>query len=85
LGERLYDLAAKWLGQLPGGIAIATVAGCAGLAAISADNLSPATTMSLVAYPEMKKYKYDPALSVASIAVGGTLFILIPPSAMFIT
>lgn len=85
IGSRLYNLAARWVGHYPGGIAMSTTLGCAGLAAISADNLSPATTMALVAFPEMKKFKYDPALSVGSIAAGGTLGILIPPSAMFIT
>ena len=85
LGSDLYNLAARWVGHQPGGIAMATITGCAALAAISADNLSPATTMSLVAFPEMKRFNYDRALSVGSIAVGGTLGILIPPSAMFIT
>ena len=47
LGTDLYNLAARWVGHQPGGIAMATIMGCAALAAISADNLSPATTMSL--------------------------------------
>ncbi|UCG54661.1 MAG: TRAP transporter large permease [Dehalococcoidia bacterium] len=84
LGKDLYRLAAKWLGHQPGGLAMATVGGCAGFAAVSASSLATALTMGLVALPEMKEYKYDPRLATGSIAAGGTIGILIPPSGVLI-
>jgi C4-dicarboxylate transporter, DctM subunit len=84
LGEKLFYTANKWLGQLPGGLAIATVGACAGFSAICGSTLATAATMGAVALPEMKKYSYDPALSTGCVACGGTLGILIPPSAIFI-
>jgi C4-dicarboxylate transporter DctM subunit len=84
LSKDLYNLAAKWLGHQPGGLAMATVGGCAGFAAVSASSVATASTMGLVALPEMKRYKYDPALSTGCIAAGGTIGILIPPSAVLI-
>jgi C4-dicarboxylate transporter DctM subunit len=83
-GKDLYNLAAKWLGHQPGGLAMATIGGCALFAAISASSLATALTIGLVALPEMKKYKYHPALATGCIAGGGTLGILIPPSGMLI-
>ncbi|MFC1534495.1 TRAP transporter large permease [Thermodesulfobacteriota bacterium] len=80
LGKDLYNLAAKWLGHQPGGLAMATVGACGGFAAVSASSIATAATMGLVALPEMKKYNYDPALSTGCIAAGGTLGVLIPPS-----
>jgi C4-dicarboxylate transporter DctM subunit len=85
LSRDLYDLAAKWLGRQRGGIAIATVGGSAIFAAVSASSLATAVTMGLVALPEMKRYKYDPALSTGCVAAGGTIGQLIPPSAGLIT
>jgi C4-dicarboxylate transporter DctM subunit len=85
LSRDLYDVAAKWLGHQRGGIAMATVGGCAGFAAVSSSSLATAVTMGLVALPEMKRYKYDPALSTGCIAAGGTMGQLIPPSAGLIT
>jgi len=84
LSKDLYALAAKWLGRLPGGIAMATVGGCAGFAAISASSVATAVTMGTVALPEMKRYKYDPALATGSVTAGGALGILIPPSGVFL-
>ena len=81
----LYGVAAKWLGHQRGGIAMATVGGCAGFAAVSASSLATAVTMGLVALPEMKRYNYDPALSTGCIAAGGTMGQMIPPSAGLIT
>jgi tripartite ATP-independent transporter DctM subunit len=69
---------------MPGGLATGTVFGCAGFAAICGDSLATAGTMGSVAIPEMKKYKYQDALATASVAAGGTLGILIPPSVGFI-
>lgn len=77
----LYGVAAKWLGHQRGGIAMATVGGCAGFAAVSASSLATAVTMGLVALPEMKRYNYDPALSTGCVAAGGTIGQMIPPSA----
>jgi C4-dicarboxylate transporter DctM subunit len=85
LSEDLYDVAAKWLGRLRGGIAIATVGGCAVFAAVSASSLATAVTMGLVAIPQMKRLKYEPSLSTGCIAAGGTIGQLIPPSAGLIT
>lgn len=84
MGEDLYKLAAKWLGHFPGGVAIASVAGCAGFAAVSASSMATAATMGLVALPEMKRLKYDPALATGCVAAGGSIGILIPPSALLI-
>lgn len=83
-GIDLYNLAAKWLGHQPGGLAMATIGGCAGFSAISASSLATALTIGLVALPEMKKHKYDPGLATGCICAGGTLGILIPPSGTLI-
>ncbi|MBN1847607.1 MAG: TRAP transporter large permease [Deltaproteobacteria bacterium] len=85
LSDDLYDVAAKWLGRLRGGIAIATIGGCAVFAAVSASSLATAVTMGLVAIPQMKRLKYEPSLSTGCIAAGGTIGQLIPPSAGLIT
>ncbi|MFC1902009.1 TRAP transporter large permease [Chloroflexota bacterium] len=84
LGKDLYDFVSKWLGWLPGGLAIATVGACAIFAAVSASSIATAVTLGLVALPEMKKYNYDPKLSTAAVAAGGTMGVLIPPSAALI-
>ena len=81
LGKDLYNLVFKWLGSLPGGLAIATVAACALFAAVSASSIATAVTLGLVALPEMKKYGYDDRLATGSVAAGGTMGVLIPPSA----
>ena len=83
-GRDLYDLVFKWLGQLPGGLAIATVGACAIFAAISASSIATAVTLGLVALPEMKKFNYDPKLATGSVAAGGTMGVLIPPSGVLI-
>jgi tripartite ATP-independent transporter DctM subunit len=80
----LFNAANTWLGRLPGGIAIASVAGCTGFAAVSGDSMATAVTMSSVALPEMRKKNYEPGFACATLAAGGTLGILIPPSAGFI-
>ena len=78
-GDAYYS-AYRWLGHLPGGIAMATIGGCAGFAAVSGSSLAAAATMGMVALPEMRRYNYDMSLAAGSIAAGGTLGILIPPS-----
>ena len=84
VGEDLYDTAYKWIGQLRGGLAMATVAACAGFATISGSSTATAVTMGKVALPEMKKYQYDDRLATGCAAAGGTIGILIPPSMGFI-
>ena len=80
----LYRTAYKWMGRLPGGLALATMFACTGFAACTGSSLASAATMGTVSYPEMKRYNYSDRLSTGSIAAGGTLGILIPPSTMFI-
>lgn len=84
VGKNLYDAAYRWTGHMKGGLAMATVIACACFAAISGSSIAGAVTMSRVALPEMRKYKYDNSLSSACVAAGGTLGILIPPSLGFI-
>ena len=84
MSEDLYDSAHSIFGRLRGGLAMATVAASAGFAAICGASVASAATMGKVAYPEMRRYKYDDSLSTASICVGGTLGILIPPSVMLV-
>jgi C4-dicarboxylate transporter DctM subunit len=80
----LYDTTYKWVGQLRGGLSMATVLACAAFAAITGSSVAGAVTMGKVALPEMKRYKYDDRLATGCIASGGTLGILIPPSLGFI-
>lgn len=84
IGTRLYVFAYKLMGHLPGGLAIATQAACAIFGAICGSNTATAATIGAIALPEMKKYNYDVSLSTASIAAGGVLGVLIPPSVVFI-
>ena len=84
ISKDLFDAANKWLGRLPGGLAMSSVAGCAGFSAVCGDSLATAVTMGTVALPEMKKHGYNPRLATGSLAAGGTLGILIPPSVGFI-
>jgi tripartite ATP-independent transporter DctM subunit len=79
-----YDSSYKWLGHLPGGLAMASVGACAAFAAVSGTSMATGATMTQVAWPEMKRYNYDPGLSLGAIASGGTLGILIPPSTVFV-
>ncbi len=80
----LFDFANKWLGGFKGGLSMATVMACAGFSAICGSTAATAATMGVVALPEMRKAGYDDGLSTGSIAAGGTLGILIPPSTGFI-
>ncbi len=84
MGTRLYDLAYKMMGHLPGGLAIATQATCALFGAVCGSNTATAATIGAIALPEMRKYNYDTSLSTASVAAGGALGVLIPPSVIFI-
>lgn len=80
LGDDIYTAAHNWLSWLPGGLAISSIATCTGFAAISGSSPATAATVGLVSIPEMLKRGYNRKLAVGSIAVGGTLGILIPPS-----
>lgn len=84
LSRDLYDAAWRWIGHRPGGLAGATVVGCAGFSALSGSSIASAVTMGRVAYPNMRRYGYGGRLSTGAIAAGGTLGILIPPSTGFV-
>ena len=84
VGRDLYYAAYKWIGHLRGGLAMATVAACAGFAAVCGSSAAAAVTMAKVAMPEMKKYRYSDRLSSGAVVAGGTMGILIPPSMGFI-
>lgn len=84
MGRDLFAAAYAWLGHLRGGLASATIVSCAGFAAVSGSSVASAVTMGRVCLPEMKRYGYDDGLSTGTVAAGGTLGILIPPSTAFI-
>ncbi|MEM8631981.1 MAG: TRAP transporter large permease [Pseudomonadota bacterium] len=76
----LYDAAYSGLGRFRGGLALSTVVACAGFSAVCGSSLATAATMSKVAMPPMKRYAYSDSLATGTIASGGTLGIMIPPS-----
>ena len=80
MSRDLFTAAYRWMGHLKGGLASATIAACAGFAALSGSSLASAVTMGRVALPQMKRYKYADPLATGSVAAGGTLGFLIPPS-----
>jgi C4-dicarboxylate transporter DctM subunit len=84
LSRDLYDAANRWLGHWRGGLAMANVVACGGFAAVSGSSLATSATMAVVALPEMERHGYAARLATGSIAAGGTLGILIPPSVMFL-
>lgn len=84
ISRRLFDTAYTFVGHMPGGLAMATIGACAGFAAICGSTNAAAATMATVALPEMKRYKYGMALGSGTVAAGGSLGILIPPSVIFI-
>ncbi len=84
MSRDLYAMARSLVGHWPGGLASATVVGCAGFAAVSGSSLASAVTMGRVALPEMRRHHYHPRLATGCVAAGGTLGILIPPSTGFI-
>ena len=84
IGTNLYIFAYKMIGHVPGGLAVASQLACAIFGAVCGSNTATAATMGAIAIPEMKKYGYDDSLSTASIAAGGALAALIPPSVIFI-
>jgi C4-dicarboxylate transporter DctM subunit len=84
LSRSLFQAANVWLGHLRGGLAMATVVGCAGFGAICGSSLATGATMATVSLPEMRRYKYADSLATGSVAAGGTLGIMIPPSIIFV-
>jgi C4-dicarboxylate transporter DctM subunit len=80
VGDDIYSAAHDWLSWLPGGLAISSIATCTGFAAISGSSPATAAAVGLISIPEMIKRGYNRQLAVGSIAAGGTLGILIPPS-----
>jgi C4-dicarboxylate transporter DctM subunit len=80
VGDDMYTAAHDWLNWLPGGLAISSIATCTGFAAICGSSPATAATVGLVSVPEMIKRGYSKKLAVGSVAAGGTLGILIPPS-----
>ncbi|MDD5190065.1 MAG: TRAP transporter large permease [Dehalococcoidales bacterium] len=84
MSRRLYDASYKIFGSMKGGLALATIAGCAGFAAICGSTSATAAAMGRVALPEMKRYKYDDGLATGVVASAGSLGIMIPPSSIFI-
>jgi len=84
MSQELYRTAYAFIGHLRGGLAMATIVGCAGFGAICGSSIATAATFAKVAYPSMKKFGYSDALATGSIAAGGTLGILIPPSTIMV-
>lgn len=84
LSQALFRAANAWLGHLRGGIAMAAIGACAGFGTIAGSSLATAATMGQVALPELARYRYSGALATGTLAAGGTLGILIPPSVVLI-
>jgi tripartite ATP-independent transporter DctM subunit len=84
MSRDLYNAAYVWAGHRRGGLAAATILGCAGFAALSGSSFASAVTMGRVALPEMKRYGYADSLATGCVAAGGTLGFLIPPSSGFV-
>ncbi|MEO1292173.1 MAG: TRAP transporter large permease [Pseudomonadota bacterium] len=84
MSQALFKAAESWLGHRKGGVAMASVGACAGFGAICGSSLATAATMSRVALPELKRYGYSGGFSTATLAAGGTLGILIPPSVVLV-
>lgn len=84
IGKDLYRMVDSWIGHLRGGLAMATIGTASIFSAISGSLNATTATVAKIALPEMKKYNYQPGLSTASVAAGGTLGLLIPPSVILI-
>ncbi len=84
LSRQAFDAGQKWLGRVPGGLAAATVFGCAAFSTICGSSVATASTMARVALPEMLKKGYSGKLAAGCIAAGGTLGVLIPPSGILV-
>ncbi|WP_224813553.1 TRAP transporter large permease [Hasllibacter sp. MH4015] len=84
MSQALFKAAEGWLGHRKGGVAMAAVGACAGFGAICGSSLATAATMGRVALPELRRYGYEGGFSTATLAAGGTLGILIPPSVVLV-
>ena len=84
LTRGLFDTARLWLSRLPGGLAIASVFGCSGFAAVTGSSVACAAAMGKVAVPEMVRNRYDMSLATGTLAAAGTIGALIPPSILMI-
>jgi tripartite ATP-independent transporter DctM subunit len=84
ISGRLFEAAYRWLGPLPGGLAMATVGACTGFGAICGSGPATAATMAAVALPEMRRRNYSMELASGAVAAGGSLGMMIPPSVVFI-
>jgi C4-dicarboxylate transporter, DctM subunit len=80
----LYECIYRWLGRLPGGLAISSVVACAGFGAVSGGSVTAVATMAPMCIPAMRRYRYDDALATGSISAAATLGILIPPSIIMV-
>ena len=80
IGEGLYAVAYKWIGRLPGSLAIASLIAIAIFSAVSGSSLASIATFAPIAYPEMRRFRYDKALAAGALCVGATMDIMIPPS-----
>ena len=84
LSRDLFRAANAWLCWMKGGVAISAIAACAGFGAVCGSSLATASTMGQVALPELRRYKYSPSLATGTVAAGGVLGILIPPSIVLV-
>ncbi|CAD7049725.1 TRAP transporter large permease [Pseudorhizobium halotolerans] len=84
LSQDLFRAANAWFGRMRGGVAMSAIAACAGFGAVCGSSLATATTMGQVALPELKRYRYSGALATGTLAAGGLLGILIPPSVVLV-
>jgi C4-dicarboxylate transporter, DctM subunit len=84
MSEELFRAAYAFFGHVRGGLAMATIVACAGFGAVCGSSIATAATFAKVAYPSMRKFGYSDGLAVGSIAAGGTLGILIPPSTIMV-
>jgi C4-dicarboxylate transporter, DctM subunit len=84
MSQELFRTAYAFIGHFRGGLAMATIVGCAGFGAICGSSIATAATFAKVAYPSMKKFGYSDRLATGAIAAGGTLGILIPPSTIMV-
>ena len=84
ISKKLFDAAHCWFGWLRGGLAMATVGACTAFGAICGSGPATAATMAAVALPEMRRHKYDPGFAAGTVAAGGSIGMMIPPSVVFI-
>ncbi len=84
IASDLYDCVYRWLGRLPGGLAISSVVACAGFGSVSGGSVTAVATMGPMCMPAMRRYGYDDGLAAGSISSAGSLGILIPPSIILV-